>query len=272
MMSRTVSAMRGEAMRQRGGQRADHVGGDHAVGPVRRGGDLARAQVRVDAGAGGVGGREALGQHRADHAGEHVAGARRGERRAPAARDRDAAVGRGHQRVVALEHDDRLRPARRPRARSAGGARSISVGVDARAAARARRRAGSGPSASAAAAAPPSTPPASALSPSASITSGTSMRSHQLARELLRALVLAEARAEHDRVGAADRLERRLRPRSASARRRRSGSPTIIASSSLTVNESSRLRARRPSRSPRRRASRPARPSTARRSARASRR
>ena len=53
-------------------------------------------------------GVQALREQRCEDAREHVAGAGRGERRAPAAADCDAPVRMRDQRVVALEHDDRL--------------------------------------------------------------------------------------------------------------------------------------------------------------------
>ena len=79
MMSRTVRLI-ARSLRPR--QRGDHVGGDDAVGAVGLGGEPARAQVRVDAGARGVLGLGAAGEQRGDDAGEDVAGAGRGERRA----------------------------------------------------------------------------------------------------------------------------------------------------------------------------------------------
>ena len=62
-----------------------------------------------------------------DEAGQHVAGAGGGERRRQVPADRGAAVGRGDDRVGALEHDDRAGELRRrPRAREL-----VVLGVDA---------------------------------------------------------------------------------------------------------------------------------------------
>ena len=128
---------------------------------------------------------------------------------ARAARDRHAAGRRGDQRVVALEHDERLR-ARRRLARVTQPRALDLLRSRARAAARARRCAGSGPSASAAAATTSSRCPASAFSPSASITSGTSIRGTTPRASACASGSFDSPGPEHDGVGAADRLQHRL--------------------------------------------------------------
>ena len=218
----------------------DHVRGDDAVGAVRPGRDLPRAHVRVDPGAGGVRRRQALGEHRADHAREHVAGAGGGERGRAAARDRDAAAGRDDQRVVALEHDERARRGGGLAGRARAGGRATSVELT-----------------------PSSRPssPACGVSTVVQRRCGRSSGKHALERveavgvdherhvDALEHLQ-RERRARRRTSRAPARARPRRRGRSPSARARPprgdsappvSGRPTIIASSSLTVNESSRL-------------------------------
>ncbi len=58
-------------------------------------------------------GLHALREQPRDHAGEHIARARRGERSGRIGVDDGAAVGRGDDRVGALEQHDRMAPRRR---------------------------------------------------------------------------------------------------------------------------------------------------------------
>src|SRR5215218_6538011 len=92
-----------------GGDRIDHVGGDHRLGGADpRGGVEAGPGVADDGGADGGEGVVEAGEEGGGDAGENVAAAGGGER---GGRDRvDRGAGSvGDDRVVALEHDDRPR-------------------------------------------------------------------------------------------------------------------------------------------------------------------
>ena len=170
---------------------------------------VAGAQMGVHAGAGRVSRGEALREHRPDHPGEHVARTRRRERGREAARDRHTTVGRRHQRVVALQHDDRLGLGRG----LAGVVEAVAADllrVDAEQPAElagVRRHHGR----------PRPRPHELLHRPAGERTEPVGVDHErdvdaldQLARELLGALLLADPRAQHDGVGAADRLQRGL--------------------------------------------------------------
>ena len=102
--ARLLSAVSGGARRDR----LDDVAGDDAVHAEPLRGERAGAGVHAHRGAGAaVNGVGAASQQRAGDAAQDVAGSRRRERRRRAGADRHAPVGRGDERVVALQYDDR---------------------------------------------------------------------------------------------------------------------------------------------------------------------
>src|SRR5271166_4810678 len=103
-------------------QRLGQVLGDEAEAER-----AAAGAVQPDGGGGRLERRDALRREAGDEAGQDVAGAGGGERRGQVPADRGAAVGRSHDRIGALEHDDRARePGRRP-----GACELVVPGVDA---------------------------------------------------------------------------------------------------------------------------------------------
>src|SRR5919206_2867906 len=111
MMSATVRAMRSAHLTRSPGVRQglDDVARDDAVDAALAGGAHAGAGVQAHAGAGGGERLDAPGQHRGEDAAEDVTGAGGGQRGGGAGADGHGAIRPRHQRVVALEHDDRLR-------------------------------------------------------------------------------------------------------------------------------------------------------------------
>src|SRR4051812_43269913 len=91
----------------RPGQRGDDVRRDDALRADPPGGADPGETMEANGGTRGGERLDALGEDGAQDAGEDVSGARGGERGRGAGADGDPAVRLGHQRVVALEDDDR---------------------------------------------------------------------------------------------------------------------------------------------------------------------
>ena len=155
-------------------------------------------RVQAHRGAGRRERVEPFASSAATHAREHVAGAGCRERRRRARADGDAAVGRGDERVVALQHDDRAGRGRPPRGRGAACRRRSS----------ARRRPAAAPARPRAASArrpvrrAQSISPANAFRPSASSTTGIETASSSRARTPRVRSAAPEPGPEHERAAA----------------------------------------------------------------------